>query len=329
MKYVDEKGIKRAVSTLLSLIRNCATKDVATSENAGLMSSMDKSNLDFIYDADNRKIKAAAIPGEMREVLGFSGFVSVNVTMVSSIDNNELIYFNMKTNTFVAKSRLNYCGTWVGAENWGNQENNGVVPVTGKIYVNGGNMYRWDGIDLTLLNPSLTVDTSLSDTSVNPVQTKVIYHALSDKSATSHTHTLSSLGMYVELPSTTTGGWDIIGKDYKEGVWMKALKGSPHTPSWYAPFLASGIAFGGEGTKAVISLSSSSSKVRFASGASSSPQWWLGLRGKKNKEYDLNNIPTGKMAAQAELSSSASLTTVINEVNALIKALKAAGIMNS
>ena len=35
------------------------------------------------------------------------------------------------------------------------------------------------------------------------------------------------------------------------------------------------------------------------------------------------------MAAQAELSSSASLTTVINEVNAIIKALKAAGIMNS
>lgn len=71
MKYVDEKGIKRAVGKLLSLISNCATKDVATSENAGLMSSMDKSNLDFIYDADNRKIKAAAIPGEMREVLEF------------------------------------------------------------------------------------------------------------------------------------------------------------------------------------------------------------------------------------------------------------------
>lgn len=328
MKYVDEKGIKRAVSTLLSLIRNCATKDVATSKNAGLMSSEDKSHLDFIYDADNRKINTLAIPGEMKQVLEFSGFVSVNVTMIGS-SNNAAIYFNTKTNTFVAKSGLNYCGTWTGAENWGNQENNGVVPVAGKIYVNGGNMYRWDGIGLTLLNPSLTVDTSLSDTSVNPVQNKVIYNALADKSATSHTHTLSSLGMYVELPSTTTGGWDMIGKDYEEGVWIKALRGSMNVPSWYAPFFASGIAFGGERTKAVISLSPSSPKVRFAAGASSSPQWWLGLRGKKNKEYDLNNIPTGKMAAQAELSSSASLTTVINEVNAIIKALKAAGIMNS
>lgn len=35
------------------------------------------------------------------------------------------------------------------------------------------------------------------------------------------------------------------------------------------------------------------------------------------------------MPAQAELSSSASLTTVINKVNAIIKALKTAGIMNS
>ena len=116
MKYVDEKGIKRAVSTLLSLIRNCATKDVATSKNAGLMSSEDKSHLDFIYDADNRKINTLAIPGEMKQVLEFSGFVSVNVTMIGS-SNNAAIYFNTKTNTFVAKSGLNYCGTWVGAEN--------------------------------------------------------------------------------------------------------------------------------------------------------------------------------------------------------------------
>lgn len=328
MKYVDEKGIKRAVSKLLSLISNCATKDVATSENAGLMSSMDKSNLDFIYDADHQKINAAAIPGEMKQVLEFSGFVNVNVSMIGS-SSNAAIYFNTKTNTFVAKSGLVYCGTWGGTKNWGNQEENGVRPVAGKIYVNGGDMYRWDGKGLTLLNPSLTVDTSLSDTSVNPVQNKVIYNALADKSATSHTHTLSSLGMYVKLPSTTTGGWDLIGKDYATGVWIKALNGAVNAPSWYAPRYASGIAFGGGDRKAVISLSNSNPKVRFASGAGTAPQWWYGLKGTKDKEYDLDNIPTRKMAAQAELSSSASLTTVINEVNAIIKALKAAGIMNS
>lgn len=327
MKYVDEKGIKRAVSKLLSLISNCATKDVATSKNAGLMSAMDKSNLDFIYDADDQKINAAAIPDEMREVLEFSGLVTVTVSMMGA--KNAAIYFNTKTNTFVAKSGSFYYGTWGGAEKWGNQETNGVRPVTGKIYIYGGYMYRWDGKDLTLLNPSLTVDTSLSDTSVNPVQNKVIYNALADKSATSHTHTLSSLGMYVKLPSTTTGGWDLIGKDYATGVWIKAVQGAMNAPSWYAPRYASGIAFGGGDIKAVISLSNSNPKVRFASGAGTDPQWWFGLKGAKDKEYDLDNIPTGKMAAQAELSSSASLTTVINEVNAIIKALKAAGIMNS
>lgn len=327
MKYVDEKGIKRAVSKLLSLISNCATKDVATSENAGLMSSMDKSNLDFIYDADNRKIKAAAIPGEMREVLEFSGFVTVTVSMMGT-DDNTAIYFNTKTNTFVAESEPYYYGTWAGAENWGNQEQNGVSPVAGKIYIHRGNMYRWDGNALTLLNPSLTVDTSLSNTSVNPVQNKVIYNALADKSATSHTHTLSSLGMYVALSSTTTGGWDLIGKDHATGVWIKALKGALNAPSWYAQRYASGIAFGGGDIKAVISLSNSNPQVRFASGAGTDPQWWLGLKGTKDKEYDLDNIPR-KVAAQPQLSSSASLTTVINEVNAIIKALKAAGIMNS
>lgn len=329
MKYVDEKGIKRAVSKLLSLISNCATKDVATSKNAGLMSSMDKSNLDFIYDADNRKIRAAAIPGEIRNVLEFSGFVAATVTLMGT-DDNMPIYFNTKTNTFVAKSGPYYCGTWVGAENWGEELYNGVSPVTGKIYVNGGNMYRWDGKALTLLNPSLTVDTSLSDTSVNPVQNKVIYNALADKSATSHTHTLSSLGMYVVFPNTTTGGWGMIEKDYATGVWIKALRGGEKAPSWYAQQYASGIAFGGGDIKAVISLSNSLSKVCFASGGTSqgTPSWYFTLKGTKEKEYNLDNIPR-KVAAQAELSSSASLTTVINEVNAIIKALKAAGIMNS
>ena len=292
------------------------------------MSSGDKSHLDFIYDADNRKINTFAIPGEMKQVLEFSGFVDVPVSYIGA-DNDAAIYFNMKTKTFVAKLGSKYCGTWVGAENWGNSEQNGVVPVAGKIYIYRGNMYRWDGNALTLLNPSLTVDTSLSNTSVNPVQNKVIYNALADKSATSHTHTLSSLGMYVALSSTTTGGWDLIGKDYATGVWIKALKGAVNAPSWYAQRYASGIAFGGGDIKAVISLSNSLPQVRFASGAGTAPQWWLGLKGTKDKEYDLDNIPTGKMAAQAVLSSSASLTTVINEVNAIIKALKAAGIMNS
>lgn len=327
MKYVDEKGIKRAVSKLLSLISNCATKDVATSKNAGLMSSMDKSNLDFIYDADNRKIRAAAIPGEIRDVLEFSGFVNATVTLMGA-DDNMPIYFNTKTNTFVAKSGPYYCGTWVGAENWGEELSNGVSPVAGKIYVNGGDMYRWDGKDLTLLNPSLTVDTSLSDTSVNPVQNKVIYNALADKSATSHTHTLSSLGMYVKLPSTTTGGWNLIGTDYATGVWIKAVQGAINAPSWYAPRYASGIAFGGGDIKAVISLSNSNPKVRFASGAGTDPQWWFGLKGTKDKEYDLDNIPR-KVAAQPQLSSSASLIAVIDKVNAIIKELTTAGIFSS
>lgn len=327
MKCVDEKGIKRAVSTLLSLISNCATKDVATSENAGLMSSEDKSHLDFIYDADNRKINTLAIPGEMRQVLEFSGFVNANVSMLGA-DNIEAIYFNIKTNTFVAKSGLDYCGTWENAENWGNQNLKGVTPVAGKIYVYGRNIYGWGSDNLTLLNPSLTVDTSLSNTSVNPVQNKVIYNALADKSATSHTHTLSSLGMYVALSNTTTGGWDMIGKDYATGVWIKALKGAVNAPSWYAQKYASGIAFGGGDTKAVISLSNSLPQVRFASGAGTSPQWWFGLTGTKEKEYNLDNIPR-KVAAQPQLSSSASLIAVINKVNAIIKELTTAGIFSS
>lgn len=328
MKYVDEKGIKRAVSTLLNLIRNCATKDVATSENAGLMSSEDKSNLDFIYDADNQKINTFAIPGEIKQVLEFSGFVNKTVTQIG-VNDFEAIYFNIKTNTFVAKSKSDYCATWVGEESWGNTGMNGVVPVAEKIYVCKEKMYKWNNNTLISLNPSLTVDTSLSDTSTNPVQNKVIYNALADKSATSHTHTLSSLGMYTTLSNTTTGGWDMIGKDYATGVWIKALKGALNAPSWYAKNFAAGIAFGGGNKKAVISLSNSLPNVCFASGYGTSPQWWFSLTGTKEKEYNLDNIPTGKMPTQENLSPSESLKTVINKVNLIINGLKSVGIMNS
>lgn len=147
-----------------------------------------------------------------------------------------------------------------------------------------------------------------------------------------HNHNITSLdNVSVTLKNTTTGGWSAISDDYAKGTWLKVVKGANSAPAWYAQKYASGLAFGVGDIKGVLSLSNSLAKVCFASGgiAQGTPGWHFTLTGTAGKEYSLDNIPTGKMPAQAELSSSASLTTVINKVNAIIKALKTAGIMNS
>lgn len=181
-------------------------------------------------------------------------------------------------------------------------------------------------------NNNITVDSALSSTSTNPVQNKVVYTALNGKASTTHSHNITSLdNVSITLKNTTTGGWSAISDDYAKGTWLKVVKGANSAPAWYAQKYASGLAFGVGDIKGVLSLSNSLAKVCFASGgtAQGTPSWYFTLTGTKEEEYNLDNIPTGKMAAQAELSSSASLTTVINKVNAIIKALKAAGIMNS
>jgi hypothetical protein len=212
-----------------------------------------------------------------------------------------------------------------------------------------------------LKSSTITIDSALSSTSTNPVQNKVVNTALNGKASVTHTHSVKingltkrisssttvDLGSYalsahshnitslgnvsVTLKDVTTGGWEVIGSDYSTGTWLRVVKGAEKAPAWYAPKYASGLAFGVGDIKGVLSLSNSLAKVCFASGgtAQGTPSWYFTLTGTKEEEYNLDNIPTGKMPAQAELSSSASLTTVINKVNAIIKALKTAGIMNS
>lgn len=146
-----------------------------------------------------------------------------------------------------------------------------------------------------------------------------------------HNHNITSLNnVSVTLKNVTTGGWEVIGSDYSTGTWLKVVKGANNAPAWYAPKYASGLAFGVGDIKGVLSLSNSLAKVCFASGgtAQGTPSWHFTLAGTAEKEYSLDNIPTSKMASQATLATNASLSSVVSKLNALIKAMKSAGLMN-
>lgn len=210
-----------------------------------------------------------------------------------------------------------------------------------------------------LKSSTITIDSALSSTSTNPVQNKVVNTALNSKASVTHTHSVKingqtkrisssvtvDLGSYalskhshnitslgnvsVTLKNVTTGGWEVIGSDYSTGTWLRVIKGANNAPAWYAPKYASGLAFGVGDIKGVLSLSNSLAKVCFASGgiAQGTPSWHFTLAGTAEKEYSLDNIPTSKMASQAALATNATLSSVVSKVNALITAMKAAGLM--
>lgn len=145
-----------------------------------------------------------------------------------------------------------------------------------------------------------------------------------------HNHNITSLNnVSVTLKNVTTGGWSVISDDYAKGTWLKVVKGANNAPAWYAQKYASGLAFGVGDIKGVLSLSNSLAKVCFASGgiAQGTPSWHFTLTGTAGKEYSLDNIPTSKMASLAALATNASLSSVVSKVNALITAMKAAGLM--
>ena len=77
------------------------------------------------------------------------------------------------------------------------------------------------------------------------------------------------------------------------GFWLLSLRAHSQAPYWMIGDYSSGIAFGGQDTKSVLSVSfrNENKAIRIASGNGSAPKWWAGLKFGDSKEYE---IGTGK-----------------------------------
>lgn len=143
----------------------------------------------------------------------------------------------------------------------------------------------------------IPVDSTLSSTSENPVQNKVVNTALAGKSATSHTHGLSNSTLYGTCTnSTDDDGWKMLdsnidGKTSNYAA-LRAIRFNANAPAWAVGRYGAGIFFGGSDTKGLISLTypSNSINVKFAGGSGSKPAWWFGLSGSSGKNYTLENM---------------------------------------
>lgn len=80
----------------------------------------------------------------------------------------------------------------------------------GKGIKNDDDLVHKKYVDTEVANNKVTIDTSLSSTSTNPVQNKVVNTALASKANTSHTHNISDVSMKTAF--NTTGNVDYISR---------------------------------------------------------------------------------------------------------------------
>lgn len=156
-----------------------ATKAVVTTSANGLMSSTDKSKLDGI-DSGATKVTTDTVSGW--------GYTK-NAGTITGIKMN---------GSSKGTSGVVDLGTVITAH----QDISGKANTADLATVATSGSYN----DLINKPTIPTVDSTLSSTSTNPVQNKVINNALSGKAASSHTHTKSDISDFPTLATVATSG---------------------------------------------------------------------------------------------------------------------------
>ena len=179
-----------------------------------------------------------------------------------------------------------------------------------------------------------SVTSSASSTSLNVISLKTdvanLWTSVNNKADKSHTHTVEDIGWTVRLKNSSSAILSDIGSTSSNEYWLKVIRSQDYAPDWYAGEYSGGIAFGGEDTKSVVSLAYSTPKVMFAAGTHSSGILWrMCLLGTANKDYNLDLLPTKKMASISAILTSSASSTIAQRVNAIISALKSSGLMES
>jgi len=132
--------------------------------------------------------------------------------------------------------------------------------------------------------------------------TNSIYSALSNKASSTHTHGLQHTNFTKMVPSYDTNNPDdtwatnigLTNNPSSENkYWLVSLRTRDKAPPWLAPNYGSGIAFGGEDTKGVVSMRYDQPSITFAGGNGSAPDWWITVKGTSGTTYTLPPLVSG------------------------------------
>lgn len=174
------------------------------------------------------------------------------------------------------------------------------TPVTG-VKGSAESEYRRGNVNITAENVGLgNVDnTADSAKSVKYAASagNVNWNGITDKPSTyppsNHNHGTADPNFTCFLTDNTSAGFSALHDNgATTGFFLKTIRGQSTAPSWFEGNYASGIAFGGADTHAVISCRYNFPRVTFAGGNGTEPNWLMRLAGTSGHSYDLNDFIT-------------------------------------
>jgi hypothetical protein len=174
------------------------------------------------------------------------------------------------------------------------------TPVTG-VKGSAESEYRRGNVNITAENVGLgNVDnTADSAKSVKYAASagNVNWNGITDKPSTyppsNHNHGTADPNFTCFLTDNTSAGFSALHDNgATTGFFLKTIRGQSTAPSWFEGNYASGIAFGGVDTHAVISCRYEFPRVTFCGGNGTEPNWWYRLQGTSGHNYMLDDFIT-------------------------------------
>ena len=108
-----------------------------------------------------------------------------------------------------------------------------------------------------------------------------------------HNHGTADSNFTCFLTDNTSAGFSALyDNGTTTGFFLKTIRGQSTAPSWFEGNYASGIAFGGADTHAVISCRYEFPRVTFAGGNGTEPNWWMRLTGTSGHSYNMDDFAT-------------------------------------
>lgn len=108
-----------------------------------------------------------------------------------------------------------------------------------------------------------------------------------------HNHGTSDPNFTCFLTDNTSAGFSALHDNgATTGFFLKTIRGQSTAPSWFEGNYASGIAFGGADTHAVISCRYEFPRVTFCGGNGTEPNWWMRLAGTSGHSYNMDDFIT-------------------------------------
>lgn len=108
-----------------------------------------------------------------------------------------------------------------------------------------------------------------------------------------HNHGTADSNFTCFLTDNTDAGFAALHDNgTTTGFFLKTIRGQYTAPGWFEGDYASGIAFGGADTHAVISCKYNYPRVTFAGGNGTEPNWWMRIAGTSGHSYKLDDFIT-------------------------------------